>query len=228
MPLPKSSSKERIVSNSQIFDFELDREELEQLSSLDEGLPVPLLYVHTLLILLMLSQDFRRTGIPPIAPELIQSAPTNQSVSRTSPLSFLQAMFRFVSVNHSSASSRASGAFQARFPRAHTGAFEAFILVTYRRLTAFSHRLSLLDVRHDTSLWAISRQKVERSHECASLKGPESSLQIKSRHSPGRRSDIDWAGAACPPIWYWDLRSFEMRMSQYDFTTPILRPCSLQ
>lgn len=37
VPLPKSSSKERIISNSQLFDFELSTEDVEHLDSLDEG-----------------------------------------------------------------------------------------------------------------------------------------------------------------------------------------------
>lgn len=37
VPLPKSSSKERIVANTQIFDFELTVEEMVHLDTLDEG-----------------------------------------------------------------------------------------------------------------------------------------------------------------------------------------------
>ncbi|KAJ8072078.1 hypothetical protein PM082_015636 [Marasmius tenuissimus] len=36
--IPKSSSKKRIVSNTKIFDFELDDQEIAQLDALDEGL----------------------------------------------------------------------------------------------------------------------------------------------------------------------------------------------
>jgi diketogulonate reductase-like aldo/keto reductase len=37
VPLPKSSNNERLVSNTQIFDFELQKEEVEHLDTLDEG-----------------------------------------------------------------------------------------------------------------------------------------------------------------------------------------------
>ena len=37
IPLPKSSLRERIVSNTQLFDFELSTEEIDNLDSLDEG-----------------------------------------------------------------------------------------------------------------------------------------------------------------------------------------------
>ncbi|KAF7977140.1 hypothetical protein HWV62_4545 [Athelia sp. TMB] len=38
VPLPKSASKGRIVENTQIFDFELEAEEVAHLDTLDEGL----------------------------------------------------------------------------------------------------------------------------------------------------------------------------------------------
>ncbi|KIJ14448.1 alcohol dehydrogenase [Paxillus involutus ATCC 200175] len=38
VPLPKSSNNERLVSNTQIFDFELQKEEVEHLDTLDEAL----------------------------------------------------------------------------------------------------------------------------------------------------------------------------------------------
>lgn len=37
IPLPKSSHKRRIISNTQIYDFELQEEEVEYLDSLNEG-----------------------------------------------------------------------------------------------------------------------------------------------------------------------------------------------
>ena len=37
IPLPKSSHKKRIISNTQVYDFELRKEEVEHLDSLDEG-----------------------------------------------------------------------------------------------------------------------------------------------------------------------------------------------
>ncbi|KIY43822.1 Aldo/keto reductase [Fistulina hepatica ATCC 64428] len=38
VPIPKSSKKARIVSNTQVFDFELSEEEIQVLDGLDEGL----------------------------------------------------------------------------------------------------------------------------------------------------------------------------------------------
>jgi len=38
IPLPKSVKKERIVSNTQIYDFELSEQEVQELNSLDEYL----------------------------------------------------------------------------------------------------------------------------------------------------------------------------------------------
>ncbi|KAJ3555050.1 hypothetical protein NM688_g2787 [Phlebia brevispora] len=38
IPIPKSSSKERIISNTQIYDFELSEDEIKHLDSLDEAL----------------------------------------------------------------------------------------------------------------------------------------------------------------------------------------------
>jgi len=38
VPLPKSSQKKRIISNTQIFDFELQQQDIEYLDSLDEAL----------------------------------------------------------------------------------------------------------------------------------------------------------------------------------------------
>lgn len=38
--LPKSLTKHRIESNAQLFDFQLDDDDMELLSSLDEGLKV--------------------------------------------------------------------------------------------------------------------------------------------------------------------------------------------
>ncbi|KAG6810126.1 hypothetical protein H0H92_013184 [Tricholoma furcatifolium] len=38
VPLPKSASKKRVVSNAQIFDFELTKNEVEELYALDENL----------------------------------------------------------------------------------------------------------------------------------------------------------------------------------------------
>jgi len=38
VPLPKSSAKERILTNSQVFDFELTEEDVAHLDTLDEGL----------------------------------------------------------------------------------------------------------------------------------------------------------------------------------------------
>lgn len=38
LPIPKASSKERIIANTQIFDFELTQEEMDHLDSLDEAL----------------------------------------------------------------------------------------------------------------------------------------------------------------------------------------------
>jgi hypothetical protein len=37
IPLPKSSSKKRIVSNAELFDFELSADDIVHLDSLDEG-----------------------------------------------------------------------------------------------------------------------------------------------------------------------------------------------
>ena len=37
IPIPKSSSKERIVANTHIFDFELADDEMRHLDTLDEG-----------------------------------------------------------------------------------------------------------------------------------------------------------------------------------------------
>ena len=39
LPIPKASTRERIVANTQIFDFELTEDEVEHLDSLDEGRP---------------------------------------------------------------------------------------------------------------------------------------------------------------------------------------------
>lgn len=39
IPIPKSSSKERIIANTQIYDFELTKEEVAYLDTLDEGSP---------------------------------------------------------------------------------------------------------------------------------------------------------------------------------------------
>ena len=39
--IPKSSSKKRIISNTNLFDFELDDQEMAQLDSLDEGTSEP-------------------------------------------------------------------------------------------------------------------------------------------------------------------------------------------
>ncbi|KAI0342931.1 aldo-keto reductase [Trametopsis cervina] len=38
IPIPKSASKERIIANTQIYDFELSEEEVDHLDSLDEAL----------------------------------------------------------------------------------------------------------------------------------------------------------------------------------------------
>jgi diketogulonate reductase-like aldo/keto reductase len=37
VPLPKSATPERIRSNAQLYDFELEPEEMEQLDGLDRG-----------------------------------------------------------------------------------------------------------------------------------------------------------------------------------------------
>ena len=37
IPIPKASSKERIAANTEIYDFELTKEEIAHLDSLDEG-----------------------------------------------------------------------------------------------------------------------------------------------------------------------------------------------
>jgi hypothetical protein len=37
VPLPKSSRPERIKSNAQVFDFELDRHDMDTLEALDRG-----------------------------------------------------------------------------------------------------------------------------------------------------------------------------------------------
>ena len=37
IPIPKSASKERIVSNTQLYDFEIAEDEMKHLDSLDEG-----------------------------------------------------------------------------------------------------------------------------------------------------------------------------------------------
>lgn len=37
MPLPKSGSKQRIIENSQIFDFQLSEEDISSLDNLNEG-----------------------------------------------------------------------------------------------------------------------------------------------------------------------------------------------
>ena len=40
IPIPKSSSKARIVSNTHIYDFELSQDEVDHLDTLDEGASV--------------------------------------------------------------------------------------------------------------------------------------------------------------------------------------------
>ena len=42
IPIPKASSKERIVANAQIYDFELSEDEVKHLDSLDEGMELRL------------------------------------------------------------------------------------------------------------------------------------------------------------------------------------------
>lgn len=37
VPLPKSAHPERILSNSQVFDFEISTEDMERLDALDRG-----------------------------------------------------------------------------------------------------------------------------------------------------------------------------------------------
>lgn len=37
IPLPKSARRERILSNSQVFDFEIGAEDMERLDALDRG-----------------------------------------------------------------------------------------------------------------------------------------------------------------------------------------------
>jgi diketogulonate reductase-like aldo/keto reductase len=36
IPLPKSDTKERIIANTQIFDFELSEDQMERLNALDK------------------------------------------------------------------------------------------------------------------------------------------------------------------------------------------------
>ena len=37
MPLPKSANPDRVVSNAQVYDFELDNDDMQQLDALDQG-----------------------------------------------------------------------------------------------------------------------------------------------------------------------------------------------